>query len=146
MSFKNFTVVLLCLFVSSSFTQNITGTIKSQSGESVAFANISVLNSQQAVVADKKGIFMLNLNKGTYQLQFSAIGFASKLEKVVVGDELVTIEIILSENTQTLGEVIVTANKREEDIVKVTTSITSLSAKKIEETRTWGLDCLSTKL
>jgi iron complex outermembrane receptor protein len=42
-----------------------------------------------------------------------------------------------------LGEVVVTANKREEDIVKVSTSITSLSAKKIKDTRTWGLGGLT---
>ena len=42
-----------------------------------------------------------------------------------------------------LENVIVTANKREENIIKVNTSITSLSAKKIEETRTWGLSGLS---
>jgi iron complex outermembrane receptor protein len=143
MSFKNFMVVLLCLFISSSYAQNITGTIKSQSGEPVAFANISALNSQQGAVADKDGNFTLNLNEGTYQLQFSAIGFASKLQKVVVTDELVTIDIVLSENTQNLGEVVVTANKREEDIVKVSTSITSLSAKKIKDTRTWGLGGLT---
>ncbi len=61
----------------------------------------------------------------------------------MVADELVTLEIVLSENTQTLGEVVVTANKREEDIVKVSTSITSLSEKKIEDTRTWGLGGLT---
>lgn len=42
-----------------------------------------------------------------------------------------------------LEEVIVTANKREENIIKVNTSITSLSAKKLENTRTWGLGGLS---
>lgn len=42
-----------------------------------------------------------------------------------------------------LEEVIVTANKREENIVKVNTSITSLSSKKTEDTRTWGLSGLS---
>ena len=136
-------VALLCLIATSGFAQNITGTIKSQTGESVAFVNISVLNSPQGAVSDKDGNFTLNLNEGTYQLQFSAIGFASKLQEVVVADELVTIEIVLLENTQTLGEVVVTANKREEDIVKVSTSITSLSAKKIEDTRTWGLGGLT---
>jgi iron complex outermembrane receptor protein len=42
-----------------------------------------------------------------------------------------------------LEDVIVTANKREESIIKVNTSVTSLSAKKIEDTRTWGLSGLS---
>ena len=49
----------------------------------------------------------------------------------------------INENTQTLSEVVVTANKREEDILNVPTSITSLSAKKLEDTRTWGLSGLS---
>jgi iron complex outermembrane receptor protein len=44
---------------------------------------------------------------------------------------------------QQLEDVIVTANKREENIIKVNTSITTLSAKKIEDTRTWGLSGLA---
>lgn len=143
MGFKNFMVALLCIFASSGFAQNITGTIKSQSGEAVGFANISVLNSPQGAVADTDGNFSLNQKEGTYQLQVSAIGFAPKLQEVTVAGETVNIEILLSENTQTLGEVVVTANKREEDIVKVSTSITSLSAKKIEDTRTWNLSGLT---
>jgi iron complex outermembrane receptor protein len=42
-----------------------------------------------------------------------------------------------------LEDVIVTANKCEESIIKVNTSITSLSSKKIDDTRTWGLNGLS---
>lgn len=45
--------------------------------------------------------------------------------------------------TKQLEEVMVTANKREESIIKVNTSVTSLSSKKIEDTRTWGLSGLT---
>ena len=45
--------------------------------------------------------------------------------------------------TKQLEEVIVTANKREESIIKVNTSVTSLSSKKLEDTRTWGLSGLT---
>jgi iron complex outermembrane recepter protein len=48
-----------------------------------------------------------------------------------------------STKTYQLEPVTVTANKREENIIKVNTSITSLSAKKLEDTRTWGLSGLS---
>jgi len=48
-----------------------------------------------------------------------------------------------STKAKQLEEVIVTANKREESIIKVNTSITSLSAKKLEDTHTWGLGGLS---
>ncbi len=143
MSFKNIIVIILCLWATSSFAQNIKGTIKSQTGEAIAFANITVLNSSSGTVSDKEGNFSLDLTKGTYQIQFSAIGYATKIQQLEVADQVLTVDVTLSDNTQTLGEVVVTANKREEDIVKVSTSITSLSAKKIEDTRTWGLGGLT---
>lgn len=143
MSFNNIIAIILCIWATSSFAQNLNGTVTSPAGEAVAFANIVVLNSSIGTVADKEGNFSLNLSKGAYQLQFSAIGFASKILEIVVTSETQSLEVILSYNTQTLGEVVVTANKREEDIVNVATSITSLSAKKLEDTRTWGLGGLT---
>jgi len=143
MNFKNIIIALLCLLATNSFAQNIKGTIKSQTGEAVAFANITVLNSSRGTVSDQDGNFSLKLNKGIYQLQFSAINYASKVQKFIVAKEVLTIDVILSKNTQTLDEVVVTANKREEEIIKVATSITSLSAKKIEDTRTWELGGLN---
>jgi len=143
MSFKNIIAIMLCLWATSSFAQNIKGTIKSQTGETIGFANISVLNSSNGTVADKDGNFTFDLSKGIYELQISAVGYANKVQKIEVADQALTIDVTLSDNTQTLGEVVVTANKREEDIVKVSTSITSLSAKKLEDTRTWGLSGLT---
>lgn len=143
MSLKNIIAVMLCLWATSSFAQNIKGTIKSQTGEAIGFANISILNSSNGTVADKDGNFSFDLSKGIYELQISAVGYANKIQKIEVADQALTIDVTLSDNTQTLGEVVVTANKREEDIVKVSTSITSLSAKQIEDTRTWGLSGLT---
>lgn len=134
---------MLSLWATSSFTQNIKGNVKSQTGEAIGFANISVLNSSNGTVADKDGNFSLDLSKGKYELQISAVGYANKVQIIEVADQTLTIEVSLSDNTQVLGEVVVTANKREEDIVNVSTSITSISAKKIEDTRTWGLGGLT---
>lgn len=141
---KQYLYILLATFLFSNVqAQNIKGTIKSQTGEAIAFANILVLNSSNGTVADKNGNFSLDLNKGKHELQFSAVGFAAKVKQIEVTNQSLTIDVTLSDNSRTLGEVIVTANKREEDIVKVPTSITSISAKKIEDTRTWGLGGLT---
>ena len=143
MSFKNIIIIFLCFWATISFGQNVKGTIKSQTGEVVSFANITVLNSSSGTVADKDGNFSLQLESGTYQVQFTAVSYAAKVLEIIVGENVQTINVMLLGNTQTLGEVVVTANKREEDITKVSTSITSLSAKKIEDTRTWGLGGLT---
>lgn len=143
MILKNIIIIFLCFWATISFGQNIKGAIKSSTGEVIAFANIVVLNSSNGSVADKDGNFSLQLDRGTYQVQFSAINYASKVLEIVVTDNVQTINVMLLGSTQTLGEVVVTANKREEDIINVSTSITSLSAKKIEDTRTWGLGGLT---
>ena len=122
-----------------AFAQSIDGTVKSQSGEGIAFANISVLNTNVSTVSDKSGAFSLNLANGSYQIAVSAIGFSSKVQSVEVSGGSARLELVLENSTETLGEVVVTANKREEDILQVATSITSLSAQKVEQTRTVGL-------
>ncbi len=139
MSFKNFMVVMLCFLVSASFAQNIIGTIKSENAEAIAFANISVLNSSKGAVADSEGKFMLTMSKGTYQLQISAVGYATKVEKVVVDDNTLMLDISLLDNTQNLGEVVVTGDKVEANLQKTPLAITTLSAKKIEEFRVWNI-------
>lgn len=126
-----------------SFSQNITGTIKSKTGEAVSFANVSVLNSSNGTVADKEGNFSLNLKKGNYQIQVTAVGFASKLQQVKVADETLTIEVTLSANTQALDEVIVTADKIETNIQKTPIAITSLNAKQLENYRVWTITDLT---
>lgn len=141
MNFRHLIIILLCVIGNIAFAQNIKGTIKTQSGAAVPYANISVLNSAKGTVADKDGNFSLELGNNDAQIAISAVGFATKIEKVKGATS--TLDIVLSDNSETLGELVVSANKREEDILKVATSISSLSAKKIEDTRTWGLSGLS---
>jgi iron complex outermembrane receptor protein len=143
---KSFSWAAICLlFPFFTYSQiSIKGRVTDKStSEPVAYANVTVLNSSTGTSADGDGNFTLTIQKGTYQILFSAVGYASIVQSVTVSDAQTEINIALEDATQTLNEVIVTANKREEDIVKVSTSITSLSAKKIEDTRTWGLGGLT---
>ncbi|NNV54033.1 TonB-dependent receptor [Limnovirga soli] len=143
---KKFTITLLLL---SSLVilhaQSITGKIKDVNGNGIDAATISILNSNKTTIADAQGAFSFkNIAPGVYQLSVSSIGYAAQLKEVkVTSNQTTEIAIILNEQNQQLGEVVVTANKREEDIIRVATSITSLSAKKIEDTRTWGLKDLT---
>lgn len=144
MKFLSWAVV--CLFISfSGYSQNtINGQITDKAtNQSIAYTTVSVLNSSVGTNADSDGRFSLTIAKGSYQIIFSAVGYASKVESVTVSAAATELNIVLEDATQTLNEVVVTANKREEDIIKVATSITYLSAKKLEDTRTWGLGGLT---
>jgi iron complex outermembrane receptor protein len=143
MRFANiFTFFFSCLTV-TTIAQSISGTVTSRSGAPIAGAAIEALNSTPVALTNSQGRFDLMLSKGNYQLQISAVGYATKVQEVMIGIGTTTVSIILTERSQVLDEVIVTANKREENLLNVPTSVTSLSAKRIEDTRTWGLGGLT---
>lgn len=121
--------------------QALYGTIKTTDGHVIEAATLSILNTNRSGTSNKDGVFNIpHLLPGTYKISISANGYATKLATVKTNASL---EIILTTQDQQLGEVIVTANKREEDIQKVATAITSLSAKKITDNRIWGLGDLA---
>lgn len=143
---KNGLFMLVLFFVITGLqAQSIKGNIKSANGSAIDAATISILNSDKATMSDKQGVFSFsNLKTGSYQVSFSSVGYATQLKEIsVVADKTTEVNIILTEQNQQLGEVIVTASKREEDILKVPASITTLTSKKVEDTRTWGLKDLT---
>lgn len=124
--------------------QRISGTVRSVDGASVSFANIRVMNSAQGVTAGLDGRFSLELEEGSHDLLITAVGYASKVVHLTLtGSSMPDLQIILDRSTEILAEIVVTATKKEVDILKVPASVSTLSAKKIEDTRTWGLEGLS---
>lgn len=136
---------LLLLITSILHAQSIKGIVKASDGTGLESATIKILNTDFSAVANKEGRFSISgLEAGTYQLSISSVGYATRVVEVrCTIKEPAEIEIQLTNQSQQLGEIIVTANKREETILKVATSITSLSAKKIEDNRIWGLKDLA---
>lgn len=143
MPLKNTITILFCLLAISSFAQSIKGTVKSQSGEAIGFANIVVLNSSIGTVADKDGNFSLALDKGRYQLQVSTVGYATKIQPVTVGNQPQTVAITLADNTNALSEVVVTADKTEERLQNTPLAVTSLSSRQLKEYRVWTINDLT---
>ncbi|WP_080056385.1 TonB-dependent receptor [Spirosoma aerolatum] len=143
MRIRNTISTLHCLLAISSFAQTITGKIKSGSGEAVGFANILVLNSANGTTADKDGNFSLDLTRGRYQLQVSAIGYATKIQRVTAADQPQTVVVTLADNTNALSEVVVTADKIEERLQNTPLAVTSLNAKQLEEYRVWTISDLT---
>ncbi len=138
MNLKNLIIVALCCIGNILIAQTVKGTVKNASGDAVPFANITVLNSSKEAVSDKDGNFSLDLSIGNYQIQFSAVDYAPKVQPIEVTNQTLTIDVNLLDNTQTLGEVVVTADKIEANVQKTPLAITVLNAKKIQDYRVWS--------
>ncbi|MEM1134597.1 MAG: TonB-dependent receptor [Bacteroidota bacterium] len=136
-----FITLIMCLWVSQLFAQLIQGYVKSENGDNIFLANIAILNTNLGTVTDQSGKFELPLREGTYKVTISAIGYATKVQTISTDET--GLVIFLKEEAQALNEVVVTAQKNEQTIIETPLAITSLSAKKIQDTRTWNLSGLT---
>ena len=134
-------LVLLVFFFGAtpSYAQHILGTVSTNDGEAITLANIVVLNTTLGTITDESGAFKLEVGSGSFELAVSAIGFATDVQRVEVATQDVRLNITLTERTEALGDIVVTAQKIEENIIDAPLSVSILSTETVEETRTWNL-------
>lgn len=132
------------MFTAMAFSQVIKGTVKTQTGTPVSSATISVLNSTKAIASDQKGRFTLTLTKGDYQLSISAVGFATQVKAVNISNKAtLNLVVQLQSASRQLNEVVVTAEKNQQDVQKVPAAVTVLDAKQIRDYRLWDITNLT---
>ena len=102
-------------------------------------ASIYILNTHYGASADATGKFEIkNINAGTYRLKITAVGYATQIKTVTLSSENVNLEIELLSAGNSLDEVIVTAQKTEEEVQKIPLAISTISAKQVQEYRLWN--------
>lgn len=128
---KKVTLFIICLLcgISVAMAQDITvrGEVKDQQGLPLPGVSVKVSGSNQGVVTNDKGIYVLSAPaNGT--LTFSFIGYKTIEEAI---NKRTSIAVKLSDDNQQLNEVIVvgygTQTKKD-----LTTAVTSISAKDIQ--------------
>lgn len=128
---KKVTLFIICLLcgISVAMAQDITvrGEVKDQQGLPLPGVSVKVSGSNQGVVTNEKGIYVLSAPaNGT--LTFSFIGYKTIEEAI---NKRTNIAVKLSDDNQQLNEVIVvgygTQTKKD-----LTTAVTSISAKDIQ--------------
>lgn len=104
-------------FILLSFTPiqaQIRGIVTDSQNEPLSFASIYIKNSSLGTATNLKGLYVFDLEPGTYKIVYSYLGYQS-IEKVVLlkEHETKTINISLIENPTELGEIAVIANKKD---------------------------------
>ncbi|MEO5582775.1 MAG: TonB-dependent receptor, partial [Saprospiraceae bacterium] len=121
------------------YTQSIKGIVTSSKSEPIPGAKVHLLNSNISVGTDEQGNFELeDVIYGSYHIQVSALGFATLEKGINVIREGATINFQLSEAAVQLEDVIVTAQKTEEENQKLSLSVSVISAAKVQQYRMWN--------
>ena len=116
---KLFTLLMMLTICGSAFCQNpssISGTITNSSAQPVSGATVSLLNTNYNTITNAKGEFRINnIPEGKYMLHITSIAYAERSQLIVISGKGQIFSMKLKEASNQLDEVVVTAQKREED-------------------------------
>jgi len=128
--------------IAASGQQSITisGKITGEHAEAVSNATVYLLNTNNAAISDSLGNFsMKNIRKGEYVIVVSAIGYATRNEPLIVSEEQNQhFEFKLANALTQLSAVIVSAEKKEDNLQHVPASISVLTSKDVDAYRLWN--------
>ena len=128
-------LLAIFLIVLQSFSQNkytISGFIKDEAGEELIGATIYIPSLKAGAVTNVYGFYSITLKAGNYNVDYSYIGYVT-LTKEVNLNQNQSLNITLSEESKTIDEVIITAERKNENIVKTEMSTVKLQAKDIKK-------------
>ena len=131
---------LICLLgisanlLAQSFTIN--GTVLAQDGNPIIGATILEINTTNGTLVDDAGNFTLEVSSPQSIITIEFFGYDKKTEAINGRN---TINIILEESVEMLSDVIVTGYRKESKS-NVTTAISSINPKKLENLVLTGLD------
>ena len=100
-------VLLLCCNVLLAQERTVTGTVRNSANAPVVGATVSQKGTTNATVTNENGAFSLRVPGGSVVLTITSIGYSANDVTVAAGST--SIDVSLSDATQQLGEVVVTA-------------------------------------
>ncbi|MGD1842354.1 MAG: TonB-dependent receptor [Thermonemataceae bacterium] len=137
MNFNYIVIVCLSLLTFRSVAQEtspVTGTVKDEQGISLPGVTVQILNTSWGAITNGEGNFTIaEVPAGKYTLSASFIGYGTRFQEIQLQGQSITVNFELQTSAQQLGEIVISAQKREERLQKVPLSVTAINAEKIEQ-------------
>jgi iron complex outermembrane receptor protein len=141
--------LLLCsllffsLFVNAQNAFQVNFNLKSSTNINLNSIDVTILNFEKLPSESKNGVIRFTgVPKGKYQAIISGESIASKMVSFTV-DNNIEVNVDIQANYTNLGDITVNANKRDNNLLSVPGSITSIQAKQIRDMRIWEMSDLS---
>ncbi|HVM86731.1 MAG TPA: TonB-dependent receptor [Puia sp.] len=134
------TFMLTCFASYGQQTIVVSGKITGKNSRPIGNATISLLNTNIATITDSTGNYLIkNLHAGEYTITISAIGYATLNDTLLVSPPANrNADFQLADEALQLGAVIVSAEKKEDNLQNTPSSISALTSKNIDELRLWN--------
>jgi TonB-linked SusC/RagA family outer membrane protein len=126
--------MLLLSSVAFAQTRQLTGTIKdAKSGAPLPAVTVQVKGKNIATVSGADGSYLLKAPAGAFTLQVSLVGYGTKTMEVT--PDQTTLDLVLSESSTQLGELVVTALGISKESKKVGYSVTKVDGSLMTQAR-----------
>ncbi|MEO0556922.1 MAG: TonB-dependent receptor [Bacteroidota bacterium] len=139
-------LLTLCLVVVALATparsQTLSGIVTDANETPIPLANIVALNTPYGTASGSDGRFELSLAPGPYDIQISAVGFATQLQSVRVTDQGATLRVELADAQEALGALVVTATRDEQNLIDTPVAVTAIDGREADSAQIWGVDDL----
>jgi iron complex outermembrane receptor protein len=134
-----FVLPIYCTAFGQSLS-TVAGVVTNAQSQPVAGATITILNTNFSAITNAEGKFSIaGVSSGAYTLHISSMSYAERAVTVTVKNGPQTVSIQLKDASTQLDEVVVTAQKREEEVQQVPISISTLSASQVRDYRLQNL-------
>ena len=132
---KRFLILSALISISVfSFSQNkytISGRINDEAGEDLIGATIYIENLKTGSVTNVYGFYSITVPEGIYQVVYSYMGYELQTKEITLNKNF-SYNVILTETSKTIEEVVITAERKNENVVKTEMSTTKLQAREIK--------------
>jgi len=119
----SFVFILFCLNLTAQY--EVAGKISDETGNPLPGANIYIPELQIGISADKKGNYVIsNVRPGKYKLQFSYIGYETRIFDLEIANKNVIVDIELHECSFQSQEVVISGGRpssQHENAIKIET-------------------------
>jgi hypothetical protein len=103
-----------------------------ETGEDLLYATVFVEGTSQGSVTNLYGFYSLTLPQGTYQINYSYLGYETKTVEINLTEDT-NKDVELSPSSNQLEEVVVTAKNEDENVTNTEVSVLSLDIKEIKK-------------
>lgn len=101
------------ILANTLIAQSISGYIQNENNEPIPYANIFIEELSSGTATDENGYYFLNLDVGTYDVVFSALGYESRTMSIIIEDEPVVKNIWMRASSIELNQIVIKAKKRD---------------------------------
>ncbi|MEE2772322.1 MAG: carboxypeptidase-like regulatory domain-containing protein, partial [Bacteroidota bacterium] len=122
--------IALCLSLPIFAQQRVTGKVTDSSGVALPFVNVILKNSPVGTTTNSNGVYELELTDLNGDLEFSSLGFESKIVSIDGRDR---INVSLIEAEALLNEVVITALGLERETRELGYAVQSVESGEISE-------------